>query len=359
MLTEIAVQDNQAVAAGHFGEIWKGVFRGRPVCMKVVKVYQKSDVAKLLKAFCREAILWSQLSHPNLLPFYGIHRLDDTIGRICLIAPWMENGCLPDYLIKRTGANRFALAKDICNGLQHLHNHGIVHGDLKGVNVLVTQSGRACVADFGLSSVSESDVTRWSSFVSSTVPGGTARWQAPELFNPDVDIIKPTKMSDIYSLGCVFYEIFTGRIPFYEAPREPTVISWVQAGKKPSKPSHESPSFTEWGLSDALWKSCIEEAWARAPEERATIPYLILKLAKCSQPQNPSSPEDDTKDGHDGDSWLSPADVRNSVRRSTPKTPVPSARGSAKDISGLAEGSIRDGERGSAASWLEWFPISI
>lgn len=50
-------------------------------------------------------------------------------------------------------------------------------------------------------------MTRWSSFVSSTVPGGTARWQAPELFNPDVDIIKPTKMSDIYSLGCVFYEV--------------------------------------------------------------------------------------------------------------------------------------------------------
>ena len=49
MLTEIAIQDNQALASGHFGEIWKGVFRGRPVCMKVVKVYQKSDVAKLLK----------------------------------------------------------------------------------------------------------------------------------------------------------------------------------------------------------------------------------------------------------------------------------------------------------------------
>lgn len=51
MLSDIKPEGDCAVAAGHFGEIWKGVFRGRPVCMKVIKVYQTSDVEKLLKVY--------------------------------------------------------------------------------------------------------------------------------------------------------------------------------------------------------------------------------------------------------------------------------------------------------------------
>lgn len=79
--------------------------------MKVLKVYQRSDVTKLLRLFAREGILWSHLSHENLLPFYGFHRLDDDAGRMCLISPWAEHGCVRDFLQRNPDVNRYSLVR--------------------------------------------------------------------------------------------------------------------------------------------------------------------------------------------------------------------------------------------------------
>ncbi|KAF6749537.1 kinase-like domain-containing protein [Ephemerocybe angulata] len=275
LLSGISRVGHSAVTAGHFGEIWKGRYRGKPVCVKVVKLYQRSDINKLLRGFSREAILWSHLKHENVLAFYGIHRLDDEAGRMCLISPWMENGNVGDYLSRSPTADRRLLARDVCHGLSYLHAQGIIHGDLKGVNILVTQAGRACVADFGLSFVADSEIMKWTATTSAGSQGGTVRWQAPELFSHDAESSKATKLTDIYSLGCVFYEIFTGRIPFYEVPRDATVMYHILAGKQPSRPAPGTAPFSHWGLSDALWTSCIQRCWARVPEARPTILQLL------------------------------------------------------------------------------------
>ncbi|KAF8996194.1 hypothetical protein BDQ17DRAFT_1221402, partial [Cyathus striatus] len=87
-----------AMAEGHFGEVWKGDFHGSNICLKVLKAYHDSDIRKLLNAYTKEAILWSQLSHPNLLPFYGVHHLSNELGCICLVFPWMDNGNIKVYL---------------------------------------------------------------------------------------------------------------------------------------------------------------------------------------------------------------------------------------------------------------------
>ncbi|KAF5326494.1 hypothetical protein D9611_000771 [Ephemerocybe angulata] len=221
VLSAITREGDHAVTAGHFGEIWKGRFQGDPVCVKVVKVYARSDVDKLLKAFTREAILWSHLSHENVLPFYGIHRLDDIAGRMCLISPWMENGNIGEYLLQNPEAKRPVLASDVCSGLAYLHAQDIVHGDLKGANILVTRTGRACVADFGLSIIAENEIMRWTSTASAATPGGTVRWQAPELFNPEAEDTKSSKMSDVYALGCVFYEVGPIATLFYSKLTRP------------------------------------------------------------------------------------------------------------------------------------------
>jgi len=104
------------VAAGGFGEIWRGLIGGQMACLKVVKVYSNSDVQKLLRVciqeaglllrylptgiqeFFKEAILWRQLDHPNVLPFLGLYFLDDSRQRVCLISPWMRNGNLRHFL---------------------------------------------------------------------------------------------------------------------------------------------------------------------------------------------------------------------------------------------------------------------
>ncbi|KAF9256329.1 hypothetical protein L218DRAFT_881940 [Marasmius fiardii PR-910] len=90
---------NHYIAAGGFGEVWKGTIgrSGDFVCLKLVKIYLSSDLEKLSKAYMQEGILWRQMNHPNILPFLGIYYLEDT-GQICLISPWMEKGNLRQYL---------------------------------------------------------------------------------------------------------------------------------------------------------------------------------------------------------------------------------------------------------------------
>ncbi|KAF5355815.1 hypothetical protein D9756_003687 [Leucocoprinus leucothites] len=83
--------------------------------------------------FVKEAMLWGQLHHPNIAPFYGIYHLDESRGRICLVSPWMERGSLIDYLNANPLVTRMPFVLDIAQGLDYLHNENIVHGDLKGI----------------------------------------------------------------------------------------------------------------------------------------------------------------------------------------------------------------------------------
>ncbi|KXN87300.1 Serine/threonine-protein kinase HT1 [Leucoagaricus sp. SymC.cos] len=118
------------VAAGGFGEVFRGKHGKQSVCLKVAHVYQDSNVHQLTAAFSKEAILWSQLSHPNVLPFYGIYCPDG--NQVALVSPWMEEGNICDYLKRNPAVPRLPLVLDILEGLSYLHQNSVVHSDLKG-----------------------------------------------------------------------------------------------------------------------------------------------------------------------------------------------------------------------------------
>ena len=93
--------------------------------------------------------------------------------------------------------------------MAYLHGHGIVHGDIKGANVLVNSSGRACIADLGFSRLTEAAALTWTS-IQSTPSLGTYPWQAPERLQT-YSVGKPqapTRAADIYSIGCFCYEVW-------------------------------------------------------------------------------------------------------------------------------------------------------
>ncbi|KAJ7666763.1 kinase-like domain-containing protein [Mycena polygramma] len=234
----------QQIAAGGFGDIWKGLVRGQNVCVKIMRVFQDADIEAILKDFGREAVIWRQLCHPNLLPFFGVYYLDN---RLCLVSPWMRNGNIMEFLRTHSNTNRLSLILDVAFGVRYLHTQRVVHGDLKAINVLVTPSRRACIADFGLSAMSNSITMR---FTHSTAPrGGTVRYQAPELFQGDG---QKHYESDVYAVGCVFYEISTGKVPFHELPNDAGVMLRVLDGKRPSRPLPGSGTQ----ISDSLWSCC-------------------------------------------------------------------------------------------------------
>ncbi|KAG7090171.1 hypothetical protein E1B28_011778 [Marasmius oreades] len=261
------------VGGGGFGDVWKGMIGEQVVCLKVVKVYLASDVQQLLQEFMREAIVWKQLKHPNLLPFMGMYYLNKTRGQLCLVSPWMERGNLVQFL-KETPTNLVdhrALARDIAAGLYYLHAMKIVHGDLKGVNVLITPEGRACIGDFGLSYVVDSNALRLSSSISGRSKG-TLRWLAPELLMSEQSSVPSTK-SDMYAFGCVCYEIFVGRIPFHGLTDGQALLAVAVDKKQPPRPDPlESPE-----LGDSIWEMMVS-CWDTDPSLRATAMDVLAHL---------------------------------------------------------------------------------
>ncbi|KAF9257429.1 kinase-like protein [Marasmius fiardii PR-910] len=127
------------VSGGGFGDVWKGTIGDQIVCLKVVKVYLVSEVKQLLTQYMREAMVWKQLKHPNLLPFMGMYYMDPTCEQLCLVSPWMERGNLVRYL-KETPADQvdhYSLVSDVASGLSYLHSREFAHGDLKGVSRMI------------------------------------------------------------------------------------------------------------------------------------------------------------------------------------------------------------------------------
>ncbi|KAJ7174577.1 kinase-like domain-containing protein, partial [Mycena filopes] len=254
------------IAGGGFGDIWKGLVGGQSVSVKIMRIYQDRDIALALKEFSREAIIWRQLCHPNLLPFFGLFYREE---RLCLVSPWMENGNILQYLIKHPGVARLPLILDVSLGLQYLHEENIVHGDIKAINILVTPSGRACICDFGLSSI----VNEITLKLHTTVMGlrGTTRYCAPELLNPEVTETHHFG-SDVYAFACMCYEVWTGNTPFYEV-KEMAVMLRVLSGARPSRPA----SCTGTSELDALWK-LLQDCWEAEAAKRPTAPKIVERL---------------------------------------------------------------------------------
>ncbi|KAJ7588095.1 kinase-like domain-containing protein [Mycena floridula] len=261
------------VAGGAFGDIWQGLLRGRKVSVKVARVFRNDDMQRFVKLQL-SSILWSQLSHPNVLPLYGTYCLDNAeASRLCLVSPWMDNGNIVDFLKDAPALlNRQSLILDIALGIQYLHQASVIHGDLKGLNILVTPSHRACLMDFGLSSIAGSAIPNWTSL--SVQHGGTARWQSPEILHGGPNSFK----GDIYAFGCVCYEVkstseqvFTGRVPFYNVSNEPAVILNIVRGVRPTRP--ELPE-----LNDDIW-SLIQDCWKMDPNDRPTAGQMVKRLS--------------------------------------------------------------------------------
>ncbi|KAF8150271.1 kinase-like domain-containing protein, partial [Mycena galopus ATCC 62051] len=249
----------QQVAGGGFGDIWKGLVHGHSVCVKIMRIFQNDCVEDLLKEFSREALIWRQLCHPNLLPFFGLY-YHDPDNRLCLVSPWMENGNIVGFLRKHPqDVDRLSLILDV------------VHGDLKGINILITPSQRACIADFGLSTIVNAMTVQ---LTTSSAPtrGGTARYQAPELFRGGANSFA----SDFYGFACVCYEILTGRVPFYELPNDMAVMFSVVAGEHPSGPP---PVWTglRTSMLDGLWE-LLQNCWDGQAENRPTAPQIVQRL---------------------------------------------------------------------------------
>lgn len=214
------------IAAGGMGAVYGGMQRAldRPVAIKILPPAAARD-HESIDRFRTEAKAMARLTHANIPAVYDF----DVSGGYCYLAMEFIDGWNVHQLILQKELSpelTYSLLSQACDALQFAHQRGIVHGDIKPSNLLVTQEGVLKLADFGLAQLAGSRESE------TYEPMGTPEYAAPELWQPGVVM---DQRADLYSLGCVFFEMLTGAppqgqfqlpaVPLKLDPRVDTVIA--------------------------------------------------------------------------------------------------------------------------------------
>src|SRR3984957_19801268 len=200
---------------GGMGEVYRAEdFRlGQTVALKFLP-RSLAQTEEALERFKREVRLARQVSHPNVCRVFDIGEISETgdagknLTHTFLTMEFVDGEDLAS-LLRRIGRlppdKAVEIARQLCAGLAAAHEHGIVHRDLKPANIMLDGRGRARITDFGLAALA-------AEIKGNAARAGTPAYMTPEQFEGQ----EVTPKSDLYSLGLVFYEIFTGKKP-YEA----------------------------------------------------------------------------------------------------------------------------------------------
>ncbi len=195
----------EKVGAGGMGEVYlaEDTKLSRRVAMKFMPAHLAAD-EDMRTRFTREAQTAARLDHPNIVPVYEV---GEFFGRPFIAMAYIEGKSLRDIIkdSKLSVSESIALTMQICEGLQKAHEASVVHRDIKPGNIIIDNSGRARILDFGLAAVTGEDkLTKTGSTL------GTVGYMAPEqISGGNVDM-----RSDLFSIGVILYEMLTGRRPF-------------------------------------------------------------------------------------------------------------------------------------------------
>jgi hypothetical protein len=206
-----------ALGSGGMGEVYRAhdARLGRDVAIKVLPERFSKDPDRM-RRFEQEARAAGVLNHPNILAIYDVGTHE---GSPYVVSELLEGGTLREVLESGSITFRRAIdhAAQIASGLSAAHDKGIIHRDLKPENVFITNDSRVKILDFGLAKLTETKPDHQSALptvAGGTEPGvvmGTAGYMSPEqVRGQTVD-----QRSDIFSFGCILYEMLSGRRAFH------------------------------------------------------------------------------------------------------------------------------------------------
>ncbi|KAF8335275.1 kinase-like domain-containing protein [Amanita rubescens] len=256
--------DYDYVGRGGFGFVFKGELGGAAVALKLLYKTRHNDAT----------LMWRSLNHERVLPFLGIFE-DEGASRMFLVSPYMKNGTLSQWR-KKTGHSTSEIQRlilEVAEGIQYIHSEGIVHGDLRGDNVLLDSHFHAQIADFGLTRHSEATVTQSGALhYNFAAPELLGNWDEEEDVSESDDdgqLTARTQKSDVYAFGCLYYEIQFDTIPF-QGTKEIQIVRLVSRGKRP-------PRLDKPPLSDRAWK-LIKRCWVKEAVRRPAMEDIVEKI---------------------------------------------------------------------------------
>ncbi|ARU57121.1 serine/threonine protein kinase [Oleiphilus messinensis] len=250
----------EKIGEGGMASVYRGVqvSLNRPVAIKVL-AKQLSSHPEVRKRFQKESLIVARLNHPNII--HVIDKGNTRKGRPVFVMEYVEGETLQDAI--RAGAlpfnRKIDLIIQICKGLAYAHKAGVIHRDIKPANVIIDAEGNARLLDFGIACFFEDDTERQSE---SNLILGTEGFMAPEQYE---SALQTSEKSDIYSLGVLMFQVFTGVMP-----RQPL----------------ERPSRYEAKLKGPL-ENLILKCLEVSPTERpGSVEFIKNELLKIMQGQH-------------------------------------------------------------------------
>lgn len=272
MQVSVEITDYHCIACGGYGNIYKGLLmkesgHTETVAVKVLRG-TPAEAEVLIRRISREAAVWSSAMHPYITPFLGISYDSEGSNMPSLITKFYENGNVMAYLKNRSRVDKMVIITQIAEGLAYLHSRFIIHGDIKGDNILINDKGQACLADFG-----QARILQASGFTTNT-QSGTWRYMAPELLASEEELVieKVTTASDVYAFAMTVVEIFTGRAPFSHIRNDAKVVMEVLIGRRPAREDCEQ-------IDDSLWL-ILEKSWNPDPVQRPSMASIFSRLQR-------------------------------------------------------------------------------
>ncbi len=228
------------LGAGAMGAVYRGKYikTGQTVAIKVMAPGLGTTSDSAARRFEREATILKQLSHPNIVKYYGASKHQ---GTSYYAMEYVQGESLDHVMARRdrmSWEEVVELGQQLCSALQHAHEKGIVHRDLKPSNLMILPDGTLKLMDFGIAK--DLDVT---ALTGANCTIGTAAYMSPEQCRGDKDI---SYKSDLYSLGIVFYELITGRKPFNAENAMDMFMQHVSGTfQRPSQIVHDLPIWMD------------------------------------------------------------------------------------------------------------------
>ncbi|HEX6627548.1 MAG TPA: protein kinase [Gemmatimonadaceae bacterium] len=249
----------------------------RSVALKVLNADPTSDTGEL--RFIREIRVLAGLQHPNILPLHDSGHVEELLY---YVMPYVGGETLRARMSRERQLAIDAvvsIAREVADALAYAHGQGIIHRDIKPENILLS-AGHAIVADFGIARAIDLAGVRQLTRTGGGSPG-TPAYMSPEQMLSEKEVDGRT---DIYSLGCVIYEMLTGRPPF--AGKDGFVRRFTEPAPLPSSSRKDTPAWLD---------GIIAKTVARDPAERfTTAADLVRALANratgefVAQPATPA-----------------------------------------------------------------------
>ncbi len=276
------------LASGGMGDVYRAthVFLKRPIALKLLRreLAQNPD---MWARFQREAELVSRLESPNIVRVFDFGKTGD--GQPFLAMELVEGSTLDAVLEEHAQLpveRAVALVRQVCDGLAEAHALNIVHRDLKPANIILGKkrdgSEAAKILDFGIARTADSATVNASLTQMGAIIGTPAYLSPEQALAGHID-----QRSDIYSLGCVLFELLTGRPPFL-APHLQQLVA-MHISEPPPMVENILPGLAEFPLLG----QAIERALAKSPDERfQNVNDFAKALAEALEPMQTVVPED-------------------------------------------------------------------